>query len=90
MTKLDVRRTSVATRRKANLQLRRYRVEAGFSQRRLAQLAGLSPGVVQLAEKGFTPYPGNAQAILDVLEAALGEPVRYIDVWRQPGQERPR
>lgn len=87
MTELNLRRPRTR-RRPANLHLRRYRAEAGLSQRRLAQLAGVSPGVVQLAEKGFTPHPGNAHAILDVLEATLGEPVRYIDVWKQPGQER--
>lgn len=74
--------------RRANLRLTKYRFQAGLSQRRLAHLAGLSPGVVQLAEKGWTPHPANARAILEVLEAHLEEPVRYVDVWTQPGQVR--
>lgn len=71
-----------------NLQLKRCRLEAGLSQRRLALLAGVSAGVVNLAERGWTPQPENARAILDVLEAASGRPVRYVDIWRQPGQVR--
>lgn len=89
MTTTKLRRTK-AGRRKPNLRVRRLRLEAGLTQRRLALLAGVSPGVVQLAEKGFTPQPRNAHSLLEVLEAGLGRPVRYTEVWPQPGQERVR
>lgn len=74
--------------RAPNLRLKKRRFEAGLTQRHLAALAGLNPGVVQLAEKGWTPHPGHARAILDVLEAKLDEPVRYIDLWPLPGEAR--
>lgn len=72
---------SRGSRRATNLRLVELRHKAGLSQRHLAALAGLSPGVVQLAEKGWTPRPGNAGAILEVLERRLKETIRYTDVW---------
>lgn len=75
-------------KRAPNLRLRDLRFEAGLSQRRLAFLAGVSPGVVQLAEKGWTPRPQNAGALLEVLERRLDRKVRYIDLW--PPAEKAR
>jgi transcriptional regulator with XRE-family HTH domain len=75
-------------RRPANLRLTELRFEAGLSQRGLASIAGVTPGVVQLAEKGWTPHPGHAGAILEVLERKLDRKVRYIEIWPPAGTAR--
>lgn len=87
---MSSRRYSVKTRRAANLRLTELRNEAGLSQRHLAALAGVSPGVVQMAEKGWIPRPGNAGSILEVLERRLDRQVRYIEVWPPAEKARAR
>jgi transcriptional regulator with XRE-family HTH domain len=72
---------SKLSRRRPNLRLVELRHEAGLSQRRLAMLAGVSPGVVQLAEKGWTPRPQNAHRVLEVLEIRLDRKVPYVAIW---------
>lgn len=74
--------------RPANLRLIEMRNEAGLSQRHLAALAGVSPGVVQLAEKGWTPTPKKAGRILEVLERRLDRKIRYTEIWPRPGTAR--
>lgn len=75
-------------RRAVNLRLRQLRFEAGLSQRHLASLAGLSPAVANLAERGWTPHPGNAHALLEVLERKLDRQIAYVEVWPLPGEKR--
>jgi predicted transcriptional regulator len=80
----------VGEHRTPNFQLKALRFEAGLSQRGLAYQAGLTYGVVQLAEKGWTPHPSNAGKILEALERKLDREVRYVEVWPLPGEGRRR
>jgi predicted transcriptional regulator len=60
--------------------LRTYRIDLGWSQRKLAQEAGLTHPVIKRAEDGLPIQASTAKAIADALSRALGREVRPSDI----------
>jgi transcriptional regulator with XRE-family HTH domain len=60
--------------------LRHYRIDLGWSIRRLAQEAGISHPVAKRAEAGEPIQASTAKAIADALSRALGRDIRPSDI----------
>ena len=60
--------------------LRIYRIDLGWTQRRLAQEAGISQPVVKKAEDGDPILPSSAKAIADALSKAYGREIKPSDI----------
>lgn len=58
-----------------------YRLRAGLSKRALAKLAGVSDGVVKVAENGAVPIPSSQAKLAAALSEALGEQLSTLDLW---------
>lgn len=56
--------------------LRTYRIDLGWSVRKLAQEAGISPHVARRAETGEPIQASTARALADALSRALGRDIR--------------
>jgi transcriptional regulator with XRE-family HTH domain len=66
--------------------LRAARRRAALSQRRLAELAGVSPNTVRLVESGRRgSYPSTARKLAE----ALGVPPEKLMLGHRPGWEKP-
>lgn len=62
--------------------VRQKRNEAGFSQRQLAQEAGVSFSNISRLESGFhtSPTPGLLKNVADVLDVDLAEMLSYLGI----------
>lgn len=60
--------------------LRIYRINLGWTQRRMAQEAGISQPVIKKAEDGEPILPASAKAIADALGKAYGKEIRPSDI----------
>ena len=60
--------------------LRQYRIDLGWSVRRLAQEAGISHPVAKRAEDGEPIQASTAKALADALSRALGREIRPSDI----------
>jgi transcriptional regulator with XRE-family HTH domain len=60
--------------------LRTYRIDLGWSRRRLAQEAGISHPVANRAEDGEPIQANTAKAIADALSRALGREIRPSEI----------
>jgi transcriptional regulator with XRE-family HTH domain len=60
--------------------LRTYRINLGWSVRRLAQEAGISPQVARRAEDGDPIQASTAKAIADALSRTLGQEIKPSDI----------
>jgi DNA-binding XRE family transcriptional regulator len=63
-----------------SLTLKQYRINAGFSQARLAREAGLSRDAVRNAEAGDPVRAETARAIVDALNKKLEEKILVSDI----------
>ena len=60
--------------------LRTYRIDLGWSVRKFAQEAKVSPHVARRAEAGEPIQASTAKALADALSRALGREVRPSDI----------
>lgn len=60
--------------------LRTYRINLGWSQKRLAQEAGISHPVVKKAEDGEAILAASAKAIADALSKAYGRDIQPSEI----------
>ncbi|MBA2681341.1 MAG: helix-turn-helix transcriptional regulator [Ktedonobacteraceae bacterium] len=60
--------------------LRTYRIDLGWSLRKLAQEAGISHQVAKRAEDGGLIQASTAKALADALSRALGQEIRPSDI----------
>jgi len=60
--------------------LRTYRIDLGWSVRKLAQEAGISPQVAKRAEDGDPIQASTAKAIADAVSRGYGRDIRPSDI----------
>jgi predicted transcriptional regulator len=60
--------------------LYKYRIDLGWSPRRLAEEAGISAPVARRAESGEPIRPEIAKAIADALSKAYGKEIKPSDI----------
>jgi transcriptional regulator with XRE-family HTH domain len=60
--------------------LRHYRIDLGWSLRRLAQEAGLSHPVAKRAEDGEPIQASTAKALADAVSRALGREIKPSEI----------
>jgi len=60
--------------------LRELRVNAGWSQNKLAKEAGISPSIVKRAEGGAPVQARTAKALADALSRAYGREILPTDI----------
>jgi transcriptional regulator with XRE-family HTH domain len=60
--------------------LRTYRIDLGWSVRRLAQEARISPQVARRAEEGAPIQASTAKAIADALSRALSQEIKPSNI----------
>lgn len=60
--------------------LRELRVNIGWSQKDLADAAGISKFVTSQAENGHSIMPKNAKAIADAFSRAYGREIKPFDI----------
>lgn len=60
--------------------LRQYRIDLGWSVRRLAQEAGLSHPVAKRAEDGEPIQASTAKALADAVSRALGREIKPSEI----------
>ena len=60
--------------------LRQYRIDLGWSLRRLAQESGLSHPVAKRAEDGEPIQANTAKALADALGRALGREIKPSEI----------
>lgn len=57
-----------------------YRINLGWSFRRLAQEAGISADIAKRAEEGKPIRPNTAKAIADAFSRALSREIKVLDI----------
>jgi predicted transcriptional regulator len=60
--------------------MREYRLNLGWSHRKMAQEAGLSAIAIKRAEDGIPVQPRTAKAIADALSRALNREIKPLEI----------
>jgi len=60
--------------------MKTYRLNLGWSHRKMAKEAGLSPIAIKRAEDGLPVQPSTAKAIADALSRAMKTSIKPLDI----------